>query len=180
MKTSIKNIINFRGLPVEVILPKYSAFVMTVFENGVRLTYGSDEVIAQQHIHPNGEGEETARNEAMDSAYRKAALYLAFNNPFALSALYRHIVRHYTEGKAEPLVWPNDKDYIKGIINMTTRAHDINLPMVSETELDDATLSTFDLTLRHDGKLFTANGNDYHLEMAQILSGLPVVAAEVN
>lgn len=173
MKTSIKNIINFRGLPVEVILPKYSAFVMTVFENGVRLTYGSDEVIAQQHIHPNGEGEETARNEAMDSAYRKAALYLAFNNPFALSALYRHIVRHYTEGKAEPLVWPNDKDYIKGIINMTTRAHDINIPMVAETELNDSALTTFDLTLRHDGVMYTANGNSFHIEMAGILTELP-------
>lgn len=172
MKTSIKNIIEFCGLPIEIITPKFSAFVVNIYANGVRISYG-DDVIAQQHIHATQSDPEAEQKEALDSAYRKAALFLAFNNPFALSALYRHIVRHYTEGKAEPLVWPNDKDYIEGIINMTTRAHDINIPMVAETELNDPTETTFDLTLRHDGVMYTANGNSFHIEMAGVLTGLP-------
>lgn len=179
MKTSIKNIIDFRGLPVEVITPKYSAFVVTVFENGIRINHG-DTVIAQQHIHRHLDDREAEFNVAMDSAYRKAMLWIVFNEPFSLSALYRHIVRHYTDGKVEPKVWNANSDYVTGIVNMTTRANDVNVVMTGETELNDKTPMEFDLTLRHDGDVFTANGNNFHIEMVHVMTGLPILGAEVN
>lgn len=179
MKVTIKNIINFAGVIKEIILPKYSPFVVNVFEHGIRISYG-DEVIAQKHIHMNLDDREAEFNVAMDTAYRQAALYLAFNDPFSLSALYRHIVRHYTDGTVKPSVWPTDKEYIQGIVDLTTRANDVNVCMVSDTELNDATQKEFTLTLRHDGDIFTADGNDYQIEMANILTNLPILGAETN
>lgn len=174
MKTIIKNVIDFKGDIVEIILPPYSAFVVTVYQTGIRINYG-DEVIAQQHIHSNLDDREAEVNAAMDTAYRQAMLYLAFNNPFSLSAFYRHVVRHYTDNTVKPSVWPTDKEYVTGILNMTTRANDVTVIAVAETELNDATEKEFTLCLTHDGDLFTHDGTSFQIELANVLTGLPVL-----
>lgn len=174
MKIINKNTNVITGNLVKTIQPKYSAFVVQVYDNVITILYG-DELIAYQNIDHDAQDREIELVQAMDSAYRKAALFLTLNNPFCLSALYRHIVRHYTADSVKPTVWPSDKHYLRGIINMTTRANDIALPAISETELADSTEKEFTLCISRDGRLYTPDGTSFQIELANILTNLTVV-----
>ncbi|ANZ48643.1 hypothetical protein BIZ83_gp210 [Erwinia phage vB_EamM_ChrisDB] len=174
MKTTPRNVINFGTNVLEIITPKYSPFVVTVTDRGVTINWG-DKVIAQKHIHNVMDNIELNVQIALDTAYRQAMLYLAFEDRFTLQALYRHLVRVTTEGMVEPENINDVAGQISAIVKMTKRANDINMVMVSETELDNPAQKEFDLCLTHDGEIFTANGNSFQIELANILTGLPVL-----
>ncbi|QVW28581.1 hypothetical protein pEaSNUABM8_00084 [Erwinia phage pEa_SNUABM_8] len=174
MKTAPRSVINFGTTIVEVITPKFSPFVVTVTDRGVTINHG-DTVIAQKHIHNVMDNIELNIQVALDTAYRQAMLHLAFNDRFTLQALYRHLVRVTTEGMVEPENINDVAGQITAIMKMTKRANDVNTVMISETELDNPEESQFDLVLRHDGEIFTANGSAFQIELANILTGLPVL-----